>query len=163
MGHACFLFPDRVATHNSGAVHRACLFVKKKWDNNCTICNTDTCRLIEDTTRILRNSEMNMSVQWPLYRERKPLFQTTDYFITSCFYTNCVQFFNLAVMVYFEQPETRKCSINTCEHLLQYVLLQACWVQAKHDITNRYLWTTHLLSHVATELLQWAALNSHYR
>ena len=43
-----------------------------------------------------------------LQREETPV----PNFITSCFYTNCVQYFYLPVMVYFEQPVT---IVNTCE------------------------------------------------
>jgi len=74
----------------------------------------------------------------------------------------------MAVMVYFEQPETRKCYINTCE---QHIFYNMCYYKAvEYKLYQTwyhysYLWTTHLLQyvHVATELLRWAALNSHYR
>ena len=34
---------------------------------------------------------------------------------------------NMAVMVYFEQPETRKCYINTCE---QHIFYNMCYYKA---------------------------------
>ena len=78
-------------------------------------------------------------VQWPLCREKKPPFQTTDYFISSCFYTNCVQHCCHDVNQKQESAintravEYKLCQTgyhHTCEQHICYnlcMLLQSCY------------------------------------